>query len=133
MSIIQAPKRIIVEDFNSEDRAVAERIANSVNIFMDEVFNSLNKGISVNDNLNQNIKTVKVIVDANGNPIFPIKFPNNLKTKLVGLQVIRSIGVLVKSTPFVDFTENAGIVTINNIQGLTENTEYQLVILTIGN
>jgi hypothetical protein len=134
MAIIQSPRRIIVEDFPKEDRAVAERLASSLNIFMDEVYRTLSKNLNITDNLNQDIKIIKVtIADTLGTLKYPVSFQNNLKTKLAGIHVIRSIGKLVDSTPFIDFTENSGVVKINNIKGLATDTEYQLVILTIGN
>lgn len=132
MATIQSPKRIIVEDFAKDDRQMAEKLGGSLNLFMDEVYRVLSKNLNTADNLNRELRTIKATVDSNGIPVNTLQFQNVLKTKISGMTVIRAFNSLVLAHPFITYTENSGIVTINHIAGLAANTEYQLVIEVIG-
>jgi hypothetical protein len=131
---IQSPKRINAEDFTDDEQVMVEKIAFSVNTFMEEVFTALSQRINITDNLNQAQVTItNVKVDANGDLINSKSFKSNISGNVKGLHVIRTFGTdYVNSSPFIDFTENAGIIKINNIKGLVADTIYKLVILVIG-
>lgn len=130
---IQSPKRINSEDFNPDDKDVANKIGNVINIFMEEVVAALSKKISITDNLNQAVVIVdKVNVGALGNLNSPKAFKSGIAGKVQGLQVIRSLGAsFTTGQPFIDFRETNGIVKINNVQGLTQDIDYKLYVLVI--
>lgn len=131
---IQSPKRIIVEDFDSEDRNTVEKLGFTVNTFNEDVFNAMNKNLTIEDNLNQQIKTLSNIeVDGSGKPITSLAFQNNLKGKIQGTQVIRVLGGIPTAQPFITFTESNNVVTINNISGLASGTKYTIYVLLFGN
>jgi hypothetical protein len=132
MATIQSPKRIIVEDFPKEDRQIAEKLGGSLNLFMDEVYRVLSKNLNTYDNLNRELRTIKATVDINGIPKNTLQFQNVLKTKISGMIVIRAFNALVNAQPFITYSENSGIVSINQIVGLKPDTEYQLLIEIIG-
>ena len=132
MATIQSPKRIIVEDFAKQDRPMAEKLSGSLNLFMDEVYQVLSKNLNTTDNLNRDLKTIKVNVNASGIPNSNVQFQNTLKTKISGMVVIRAFNAIPTTAPFITYTENAGIVTINQVSGLVANTDYQLLIEIIG-
>ena len=132
--IISSPKRINPEDFAEDDKAIAKQIGFVMNSFMEEIVNTLSKRISINDNLNQSVKSIpKVNVDVNGNLNTPKSFKSGISGKTQGLQVIRSFGgSYVTGEPFIDFRDNNGIIKINNIKGLTADIDYTLYVLVIG-
>ena len=132
MATIQSPKRIIVEDFPKESRQIAEKLGGSLNLFMDEVYRVLSKNLNTADNLNRELKTIKVNVASTGIPNQTVQFQNNLKTKISGMVVIRAFNAIPLATPFITYTENAGVVTVNHVAGLVANTDYQLLIEVIG-
>lgn len=129
---IQRPKRISSESLQSELRPAADLVGNSINTFMEETYIAIMGNLGVTSNLNMEFKTLKITVDANGIPTSTVSFKSNLKTKIMGCTVIRAFDAYPVSQPFINFSENQGIATITQVSGLAPNTQYQLVILTIG-
>ena len=131
-AIIQRPKRISSESLPSEQRGAADLVGNSINTFMEEVYIAMTGNLGVTSNLNMEFKTIKVTVNASGIPTSRTVFKSSLKSKIVGCIVIRAYNAYPVNQPFINFTENQGQVTIDQVSGLNPNTEYQLVVLTIG-
>lgn len=126
---LQSPKRILSDDFNDDDKEVAGTLGGILNNFNEEVYSLSSKNITIADNLNQEIKTIKTNVDVNSAPNSKLSFQNNLKGKIQGMNVIRSFGnSSVTSAPFIEYVEVSGIVTITKIIGLVQDVDYQLVI-----
>ena len=132
MSIIQRPKRITSESVKPESRDAIDTVGSSVNNFMEEVYLSIMKGLTITDNLNMELKTITLTVDSNGIPTPTVTFKTIIKTRVQGLLCIRVLSGLPLNQPFLSFTENNGIVTLTHITGLTANTNYQIVILVLG-
>lgn len=133
---IQSPKKLIAEDFAPEDRPIIERIGATINNYLDELNIAMSKNINITDNLNQELKILNnvSIINANGDLANPLKIKHGLKTRVNGIIVIRAIGsVFADSQPFMSFSEQDNIITVENIKGLPANQQFQLVILIIGN
>lgn len=130
---ISSPQRIKGEDFEQEDRKLAEQIGAATNSFGEEIYNALNKNLSIDDNLNQFRKTIKVNVNASGIPSSKLQVRNELKTRITGSTVIRAIfNDNITSHPFMFFIEDNGLIQITKITGLTAGEDFQLVVLFIG-
>lgn len=129
-------KRIIVEDFKQEDREVVAKLATILNSFMDEVIQLSRKNIDY-DNLNRNVITFDVAVDANGMPIGVNQINTNLRTyrgkNILDVQSLKVGSPNVISTPYLDCTpQGSGIVKINRIFGLPVNVKVRITIEFIG-
>ena len=130
---IQAPKRIMTSDFEDDDKAVAGKMASLLNTFLEEMYSLSNKNVTIGDNLDQSVKTISLQVNSSGIPTTSISFQNPLKGKIQGCQVIRVFGNSYPTAqPFVSFTERNGVIEVNHVSGLPANTNFQLVILLIG-
>ncbi len=129
---IQRPKRISSESLAAELRPAADLVGNSINTFMEEAYIAIMGNLGVQNNFNMEFKTLKITVDANGIPTSTVSFKSNLKSKIQGVIVIRAFDALPVGQPFINFSENNGVATIIQVSGLSPNTQYQLVILTIG-
>lgn len=137
MAKIQNFKRIVAEEFQEKDRPSAQKIGYSVNVFCEDVQNTLNKNITIDDNININKKDFTVVVDAGG----VVTSQNSLRTDLdhncQGIMVIKADNLTnaantPSGTPFVSFSENASkVLTINKITNLTANEKYKLKLLLI--
>lgn len=131
--IVQSPKRIITSDFEDDDKALAERLGNFLNGFIEEIHQMTVKNVNIKDNLNQAIRTITLTVNGSGIPQSSIGFQNPLKTRVSGMQVIRAFGATPPiAQPFISFTEGNGSVAVNHVAGLVANVSYQLVVLVIG-
>lgn len=129
---IQRPKRISSESLPPEARQSVDLVGNSMNTFMEETYIAIMGNLGVTSNLNMEFKTLKITVDASGVPTSTVSFKSNLKSKIAGAVVIRAFEAIPTGQPFINFSENNGVATITQVSGLAANTQYQLVILTIG-
>lgn len=123
-------------DFKKEYQDLVDRLGYILNPFMEQT-NKAFKGKIDFQNLNQQIFTINVIVDASGTPVQKTQYKSTLNTKVFGVSVLSATNSTSPSsypsaTPFVSFTQAEDIVTINNISGLTANNKYSLNILSIG-
>lgn len=130
------------EDFDSKDRKLVDKLAFPINNFMQQVVNVFKNGIDFN-NLNQQVVTFSVSVDATGTPVNTIQFTNNLSTKIIGMICINAINTsgairYPNAQLLLSFTVNANTITVNNIAGFpipsgqTNSDTYNLTILCIG-
>jgi hypothetical protein len=130
------------EDFDSKDQKLIDQIAFPINNFMQQVINVLKNGVDFT-NLNQQIISFTISVDAFGVPVSPISFKNTLNTKIQGLVCINAVNQTTtsrfpQSTPFISYTLNNNVIIITNIAGLgipsgqTNSDVYTFTVLTYG-
>ena len=129
---IQRPNRINSDSVDDESKLAVDTVAAASNIFMEQTYTAIMGLLGVNDNLNMEFKTFDIIVNASGIPSPTVSFKSKLSGKVVGLTVIRAFLANPTAQPFLSFTENNGIVTINHTSGLTDGVKYQLTVLSIG-
>lgn len=134
MAKLQSFKRINVEDFASKDQDMVSKISYSVNTFAEDVLNALTNQISITDNLNIVMKNFIVKVNALGQVIGNATLKTGLDHPCQGILVIKAVNTTVSSnlpsnTPFLNFTENSGLITIKNVTGLTASNNYSLTLI----
>ena len=142
MARIPDLRQIKKEDFDSKDQKLVDQLAFPINNFMQQVINVLKHGVDFN-NLNMQIVSFTVSVNSAGTPLIPVQFQNSLLTKIIGVVCINALNTssilrYPDATPFISYTTNGNLVTINNISGLsipagqTNSDIYTFTILTIG-
>jgi len=130
-------KRIRKEDFDEKNQPMIERLAYSINTFMDQVIFLLNKNVDF-QNLNQQIITYNITINSSGNLVNPPNIRTSLKSKPAGVICISATNVnnpsiFPTSQPFVSIgIINNSTVSIENISGLQSDSAYQLTLLIIG-
>lgn len=137
---IQTFKRLTPEDAKPEDREIINKIADSLNVFADDLQNLVNnKNVSITDNLNMQWIDITVVVDSTGYATNPqkVQFKSSLNGRCRGISVERvdnlsnSNGFLT-SAPFIQWNESGGIITINHFNGLSAATKYSITLLAKG-
>jgi hypothetical protein len=137
MGTVPNVKRIRTEDFDSEYQALIERLAYSINTFMDDTIKLLNGNIDFT-NLNQSIMAINVKTDNNKNLIEKPQINSNLKSKIQGIICIKANNVknsmeYPNATPFITYTiKSTGIIEILHVAGLPADSEFKLTIMLIG-
>ena len=131
---LQAFKRLIKEDVEEQYRPLVEKIGFSVNNFAEEVIKALSNNLSIEDNFNQNKKDITVQVDSSGIPTTTTQLKTGLSTICAGITVIKADNITAPRTyptgyPFINYTENQGVITINHITGLQSGYKYQLKVV----
>lgn len=129
---IRIPDKLRVEDFDSDSQELIGRIAKVYNQFTDSVYQVLDGNIDFS-NLSRQITTVDIITDATGKLVNPPKIKINLPTKVNGLHCISAINlkkssVYPTSAPFISYSINNYILTIENVSGIPVNSEFRLTI-----
>jgi hypothetical protein len=137
LSKFKIPSVIRLEDYDEKDRAVVEKIAASVNPFMEDVYRQLNGALNT-DNMTRQITVIDVKMNASGQVVNRPQIKLNLKARLVGLNVIAAQNMTNATTyptgtPFVSYSIVDGLVTIANITGLQASSKYRLTVEIIGN
>lgn len=134
MPKIQAPIRIRLEDFNAEERNLAEKIGNAYNTFNEDVYNVLNGNVDF-DNLSQAVTLVDAEMAVGGSLAVPTSIRSESR-KVNGIVCISAQNltngtVYPVATPFVSFSQEGQIVRLQHISGLQDNSVYRLTLLLL--
>jgi hypothetical protein len=130
-------KRIIAEDFKTEDRDLVRKLAFVLNRFMEQVVGIINGDVDF-ENLAEDIKTFKITVDASGVPTSSDLVRSNVANPS-GIDVIRAINKTTTSTyptnaPFINYraiSADGKVLKILKITGLQAANEYELTIRVV--
>lgn len=126
-------RRIVSDDYDEKDRPLISKLAYSVNSAIDEILETLNRNVSIADNTNLVIKDITATVSS-GVPTTTLRITSGLTSFCRGMQVISATNQTTSTTyptsqPFINFTENNGVITINHISGLTDGDKYLLRVV----
>jgi hypothetical protein len=136
MSKLQAPKKIRIEDFKSDQSDLISKIGFVYNSFADQVYQVLNGNVDY-DNLKRQIVTLDITVDANGALVNAPSIKYNLNSKLKGITVLNAVNLVNSNTypsshPFISWDLNGSLINIKNISGLQNNSQYRLTLELVG-
>lgn len=123
------PKKLSVEDFPSQ-QWIGKLLA-PVNDFFNQVYQGWNNGITVDENLHQEIREIKLVVDSNA---FPLKFKSKFSVYPKGMTVIYCVdtaGAGPSEAPWISWSFNNGQIEVFSITGLTTGKTYNLKIHVI--
>lgn len=132
MARLNNVQRILPEDFPEEDRATVTQLASILNYFMTQTVDVVNGRIDY-DNINKQIVTFDVTVDANGKPVQTLNF--TAESGVIGGVVLKAqnltnTAVYPTSQPFVSFSalQQNKLYRVNNITGLQANNKYRITL-----
>lgn len=133
---IDGGKRLIAEDFSSDDKQLVNKLGLILNPFTEQITQALRKNLTIADNLNMELKKLIIQVDAGGIPISA----NQLQTVISnasGITIIRAINLTntigyPTGNPFCTFVQKSNIIEIQHVTGLTPNDKWQLTLQIIG-
>lgn len=131
----------MVEDFDKDDHQLVGKLAEVLNPFMQQIIASYQNKLNF-DNLNQQVESFKITVDANGNPINAGSTVIKKQVKLDLIGRVKGLWVInaknqtdstnyPTASPFIDFIQNGNLLQINKINGLQTAEEYELTIVIV--
>lgn len=130
--------RLKKEDFDSKDQELVGKLAFPINTFMEQTQAVLNGGVDFL-NLNMELVEVDIIRTSTNTPKITTKINTDLKSKVAGVICINAQNIdassptsTVTGQPFIQFTENSGLLTVNYIFGLPQDVKFRLRLLVIG-
>jgi hypothetical protein len=126
-------KMIVKEDFPQSDQDLVDKLAYIINPVFTDIKTAFAKGIDITY-LTREI-TSFTITSVAGKPNPKAQFKTAL-TKPVGVTIIscinaKNVDVYPTSAPFISWSINGTIITVNNITGLQDNTPYNIVLEVI--
>lgn len=132
MARLNNVQRILPKEFPEEDRQTVEMLAGILNYFMTQTTDIINGRLDY-ENINKEIVTFDVTVDANGNPIQTLNFTATsgvVGGTVINAQNLTNTAVFPTSQPFVSFNalQQNKLYRVNNITGLQANNKYRITL-----
>lgn len=130
-------KRLFKNDFEAELQGFVEKLMDSINPGLENVYIALNKRLTRKDNMIFTEKDIEVTVNASGIPIAETQFLLEFEGKASGAQVERADNltnptVYPTSGVFVTWTQNANVITLNHVTGLPASNRFRLRVVVYG-
>jgi len=133
-------KRIYENDFNSDDRELVRKLANSLNIGIENVYLALNNRLTLGDNIQGTFTQIDVAVDTNGIPVGTTGFQldkqggTQVVPNVIGIMILRaenldSTTVFPTGVPYISFSQDNQFLQINHIAGLPTGYTFRLTLM----
>lgn len=125
--------QIMADDFQQDDKQMAEQLGNILNPFMQQVV-ELSDGRVDFENRVENYIEIEMTVDATGKPVLNNKISTG-KSFVRGFHVVDAYGsgnasIGAESAPFIVFKRlAAGFVEVSKITGLPANVKMRLNVV----
>ena len=127
MARISANKRFTTEEFDAEQRGWIGRLIQPLNVFIEQVLQAVNQGLTIRDNFKSQTYTVSI----QPNQLYPIKQAYSLNEKPTEVrlgQLRESTGAVPAAAPYVHWQYIGGNVEITMV-GLDSSKSYSLTII----
>jgi hypothetical protein len=125
------PQRFTVESFQDQASWIGPLLS-SLNSLINDLVINFNNGLTIADNLNQEIKEISWKNDANN---LPLRFTTKFNKLPQGLSVIylfnTTDGVYSTQAPWLEWTYQNNQIVISDITGLTASKNYTMRLLVI--
>lgn len=130
-------RRLIRTDFKQEFQALVDQLSVSINIGIENLYDALNRKLTLRDNIACTVKEIDVKVDAAGTPLSTTLFQMDITNRLDGIVVLNALNQDDSSTYptsglFISWTQTQNGILINNIKGLQANQTYRLKLVAFG-
>ena len=132
--LISKFKRILRTDYADQFKDLVDKLGFSLNNTIESIVSALNKGISLQDNIQCTVKTLQVTVDSTGKPTTSTSFTMSISQKPIGVVCLNAQNTTNSSSYStsgitVYWTLQNSSIVINNITGLLANNTYQLTLV----
>lgn len=130
-------KTIDKKNYPEEYQELIDKLSAVLNNNFINISNAFNNNLTFKDNTRGDLKDIQLKIDAQGFPTTGNQFQIKPNLQISGMKVIRALcldnmNVYPLGHPFISYSQNNNLVTINNVTGLQPNTLYELRIEIIG-
>lgn len=134
MAKVDSLRRLNREDFPPEFRDLVDKLALNLNPIVEQLQLAFNKNINF-ENLSRETITISV-ENASGNLRIPTQFKTNLKSRILGINIIKAENTTNPSiypieAPWISWTIENNIITVKKVTGLQDNNKYNLTLEVI--
>lgn len=139
MGRLPTNKRVLTEDLKglpSDVKKGIQPLVDTVNSFMEIIYQGFNKNISFGDNVACFLKEVSYRTPSTYPTMEDVSFRNELKTKAIGVILLQALerttyAPVTGSAIFVPWEEVDGQIILKPIQGLSADKSYIIRLLII--
>lgn len=129
-------KRIISNDFPTDDQPVIEQLGRQLNDGIEQLFSAVGGKLTFDENFLATVKEVEVTANATGIPTNKTSIVLSNNNVVVGCLVISAVNksnatLFPTSSPFISFTQNGNVLYIDNITGLQANNRYLIKMIAL--
>ena len=132
MAILPPINRLSKEDLGSAPDWI-DRIIYPLNLFLNSVYNALNKNINFQDNIDSQIEKFSIRAGAaatNNTYKFTLRMKARPNILIVGNIAKRQSNYApIGQSVFIEWTTDGVMVFINSITGLTAGSQYDITVL----
>lgn len=130
-------RRLYKTDFAQEFQALVDQLSVSINIGIENMYDVLNRKLTLRDNMLCTVKEIDVTVDPARAPTTTTSFPLDISGRIDGVVVLSAVnltttGMYPSSGVFISWTQTQNGVLINNITGLQNGQKYRLRVVAFG-
>lgn len=127
-------KRIFKGDYKPEFHSLIEPLSFSVNNGIEVLYQTLNKAVSLKDNVACTVKEITLEVDPSGVPKTNTLFTLDTTNRILGITVLNALNtknptITPTSGVFVVFSQENKFITINAIKGLPADQQFVLTLV----
>ena len=135
MAKITSSKRLNKDEFPDEYQDLVDTLAFTVNPFFEQIYGAFTNGLTFKDNFYGQSITITTKVDAQGRPVNnQVKY--TLKSRpqtIIVLNVVNNTdNAGLTGAPYVGFSLNGDVLTLNYITGLISGKDYTLSLFVLG-
>ena len=131
-------RRLGVEDFPKDVKSWLGKLLAPLNSMFKTIYENLNHGLTFEENMIAQVKTLTFTkLSTYPSSDSPLKFKNTMRVKPIGVIILAikenvSNPSALTSAVAIDWSYGGEYVKINNITGLTNDTSYEITLLSIG-
>jgi len=127
-------KRIFKSDYKTEFHSLIEPLSFSINNGIEVLYQTLNKAVSLKDNVACTVKEITIEVDDSGAPKTSTVFTLDTTNRVLGITVLNAFNsknptITPTSGVFIGFSQENKYITINTIKGLPANQQFVLTLV----
>lgn len=127
-------RRLFSSDFPNQFKALIDTLGVSLNNGIEVLYQALNNGLTLEDNINCTIKPITLTVDATGKPTQNSAILLNTTNKVDGCVVLNALNQTNSATfpsggVFISWSQSGSQLNLNNITGLQANQSYTLTVV----
>lgn len=130
-------KRLTTNDFEEQDKKFVEQLGFCMNDGFQNLYDALNKKLTIDDNFLGALKDVDVRVDANGTPLVSTFVNTGISVVPKAIMVVKAdnqtnSNVYPTATPWITWNATTTGIQIVNVAGIPANNTFKLRILILG-
>lgn len=130
-------KRFLKTDFETDYHNLIDKLSFSINNGIEVLYNALNRNISLKDNIYGTYRDLDIEVDSNGTPKINPTFTVDLKTSVLGIQILKAENLsnstsYPTSAPWISWAATNNGIRIDNIRGIQANNLYRFRLFIYG-